>query len=136
MKPPLSHVFAAAALAAASTPAAFAQGDPAAGKALYASRCSACHSIDFNGTGPMHRNLFGRRAGSVPGFAYSAALKQSNVVWSEATLDRWLTDPEKFIPGQRMFISVPDAKERADLIAWLRVATAQPSSTTHPGASQ
>ena len=128
MKPSLSHVFAALALAAPST---FAQGDPAAGKQLYANRCSACHSIDFNGTGPMHRNLFGRRAGSVPGFPYSQALKDSKVVWSEDTLARWLTDPEKFVPGQRMFISVPDAQERADLIAYLRIAT-----TPHPGDRQ
>lgn len=123
MKPSLSHVFAALALAAASACPAHAQGDPAVGKQLYGNRCSACHSIDFNGTGPMHKGLFGRRAGSVPGFAYSQALKDSKVVWGEDTLTRWLTDPEKFIPGQRMFISVPDAKERADILAYLRIAT-------------
>jgi cytochrome c len=131
MSPSLSHLFAVLALAAAVAPPAFAEGDPVAGKQLYATRCSACHSIDFNGTGPMHRNLFGRKAGSVPGFPYSQALKDAKVVWGEDTLARWLTDPEKFIPGQRMFISVPDAQERADILAYLRLATAP--STPNPG---
>ena len=136
MNCPFGHILAAAAAAALCIPLAHAEGDASAGKLLYASKCAACHSLEYNGTGPSHKNLFGRRAGTVPGFAYSQALKDSGVTWGPETLARWLTDPEKFIPGQRMFISVPDAKERADLIAWLRVATAQPQPTTHPGASQ
>jgi len=49
------------------------------------------------------------------------------VVWEEATLSRWLTDPDKFIPGQKMFVSVPDAKERADIVAYLlQVGRPQP----------
>ncbi len=67
----------------------------------------------------MHKNLIGRRAGTAPGFAYSKALKDSNVVWNQESLSRWLTDPEKLIPGQKMFVAVPDATERADIIAYL-----------------
>jgi cytochrome c len=111
-----------AAAVAALLSTARAEGDATNGKALYAARCSACHSLEFNGVGPTHKELIGRRAGTAPGYAYSSALKNSSVVWDEANLSKWLTDPEKFIPGQKMFVSVPDAKERADLIAYLLVA--------------
>jgi cytochrome c len=116
-----------AALPALAAPAA---GDPVAGKLAYASRCSACHSVEYNGVGPTHKNLFGRRAGSVAGFAYSKALKDSQVVWNADSLDHWLTDPEKFIPGQKMFFWIPDAKERADIIAYLGQASGKPSTPT------
>lgn len=95
-------------------------GDPAKGKETYAQRCATCHSIDYNGAGPAHRALLGRKAGGVANYAYSAALKASSVIWSAQTLDRWLTDPEKFIPGQKMWVSVPDAVERQNLIAYLQ----------------
>jgi len=102
---------------------AIAAGDATAGRALYQARCTACHSLDYNGVGPAHRGVFGRTAGQAAGFAYSEALKASHVVWNEETLDRWLSDPEKFVPGQRMGINVPEAKDRADLIAYLKTAT-------------
>lgn len=101
-------------------PAAHADGDALHGKQLYAIRCAICHSIEYNGVGPTHKNLIGRKAGSVPGYAYSSALKNSGVVWDEASLKQWLTEPEKFIPGQKMFISIPDAQDRADIVAYLR----------------
>lgn len=100
-----------------------AAGDPTAGLALYKARCSACHSLDFNGVGPAHRGVFGRMAAQVPGFPYSEALRSTHLVWDEASLDRWLADPEKVAPGQRMGVNVPDAKERIDLIAYLKQAT-------------
>ena len=99
---------------------ALAAGDPAAGEALY-SRCLACHSLEVNRTGPRHCGLFGRRAGSVPGFDYSPAMKRSKLVWDENTLERFLADPMKTGPGTTMtYAGVPDAKERASLIAYLR----------------
>jgi cytochrome c len=109
----------AAALAANPARAA---GDAPAGAALYQARCTACHAMDHHGVGPAHRGVFGRTAGTAPGFAYSDALKGSRLVWRDDTLDRWLADPEKAVPGQRMFVNVPDAQERADLIAYLRQA--------------
>ena len=102
---------------------AIAAGDPAKGKAAYAQRCSSCHSIEYNGAGPAHRDLLGRKAGTAPDFAYSAALKSSSVTWSAETLNAWLSDPEKFIPGQKMWISVPDPVERQDIIAYLQTQT-------------
>jgi cytochrome c len=112
---------AAALLALCSS--ALAAGDADAGLALYKARCSACHSLDYNGAGPAHRGVFGRGAALAPGFAYSDALKSSHLVWDEASLERWLADPEKVAPGQRMGINVPDAKDRADLIAYLKKAS-------------
>ena len=113
----------AACLAMSAFPA-LAAGDVDAGLALYQTRCAACHSLDYNGVGPAHRGVFGRQAAQAPGFAYSDALKASHVVWDEASLDRWLADPEKFAPGQRMGISVPEATARRDLIAYLKQAAA------------
>jgi cytochrome c len=128
MRPIFSHFSAAAALLAFAS-LAHAEGDAAVGKQLYGARCAACHSIEYNGVGPAHKGLFGRRAGTFPGFAYSKALKESNVVWGQDSLSRWLADPEKFIPGQKMFIQVPNAKDRADIVAYLQLVTGQQSST-------
>jgi cytochrome c len=116
----LIHTLLLATCIAAPLTPALAAGDAAAGRALYQTRCTACHSLDFNGVGPAHRGVFGRAAAQAKGFAYSDALKASRLVWSEDSLDRWLADPEKTAPGQRMGINVPDAKDRADLIAYLK----------------
>ena len=100
-----------------------AAGDAVLGGQLYQAKCTACHSIDYNGVGPAHKNLFGRRAGSLPDYNYSPALKTSKVVWDEKTIDQWLTNPQKFIPGQKMGFQVESKQERADLIAYLKQAT-------------
>ena len=97
-----------------------ADGDALRGEQLYESRCVACHSLDANRVGPQHRGVYGRKAGSVPDFTYSAALAASKIVWSDTTLNRWLTDPEALIPGQRMNFRVLSADDRADIIAFLR----------------
>ena len=98
----------------------YAAGDARNGELIYSSRCIACHSIDANRTGPSHRGVYGRKAGSVADFDYSVALKKSKVIWNEKTLNKWLENPEQFIPGQKMGYSVPDAKDRKDLIAYLK----------------
>lgn len=104
-------------------PMAVAAGDATRGRQLYESRCIACHSMDENRAGPAHKGVFGRRAGLAKGYDYSPAVKASRIVWNEKTLDRWLADPEKLIPGQKMGFSVPDAKDRADLIEYLKQAS-------------
>jgi len=114
-----------AALATGALGGALAAGDPVRGKALYQERCAACHSPDYNATGPAHRGVFGRHAASAPGFAYSKALRESGITWDETSLDRWLTDPERDVPGEAMGISVPDAEDRADVIAFLKTLTAR-----------
>ena len=70
-----------------------------------------------------HRGVVGRTAGTVADFNYSKAVKSSGVVWSEETLDKWLTNPQAFIPGQRMNFRVIDPADRADLIAYLKTLT-------------
>ena len=84
----------------------------------------ACHSLTENRIGPRHCGVFGRRAGAVPGFDYSPAMRKAKIVWSEKTLDAFLTDPMKYVPGTAMvYAGVPDRKERADVIAWLKIAS-------------
>ncbi len=101
-------------------------GNADTGRQLYQQRCAACHNADFNGVGPLHRGVVGRAAAHAPGFAnYSAALKASNLVWTEHNLQRWLADPEKLVPGQTMGVSVPEEQARADLIAYLKTLTAR-----------
>lgn len=97
-----------------------ADADPERGAQLYESRCIGCHSLDANRVGPMHRGVYGRRAGTVPGFDYSPALKKAALVWDAATLDRWLTNPQALVPGQRMNFRVSAERDRADIIAFLR----------------
>lgn len=107
--------------------AAQAAGDPQLGKILYQARCASCHSAQFNGVGPAHAGVFGRKAASVDGYVYSTALTKAGFVWNEKLLDAWLRKPEKLVPGQKMGVSVPTAQERADLIAYLKTMT----STSH-----
>lgn len=105
---------------------AFPVGDPVRaqdaerGRDLYESRCFACHSLDANRIGPMHRGVFGRKAGSAANFNYSNALKSSRVVWNDDTLARWLANPQDVIPGQRMNFRVAAAQDRADIVAYLK----------------
>lgn len=109
-------------IAAASTSV---PGDPARGAAIY-DRCIACHALAYNRTGPKHCGLFGRRAGSVPGFDYSPAMAQAKFTWNAETLDRFLKNPGRTVPGTTMgYAGIADPRERADLIAWLRQATTE-----------
>jgi len=94
-------------------------GDPDRGAKVYEG-CQDCHSLDKNDVGPRHRGVYGRKAGSLADFAYSPALKNAGFVWDEATLDKWLTNPQAFLPGARMFYHLANAKDRADVIAYLR----------------
>jgi cytochrome c len=121
----LPRTVSAVACAAACLAAAADAASPAAarGAEAYAARCGGCHSVESDRVGPRHAGVFGRRAGSVAGFDYSAALRSSQVVWDAKSLDRWLTDPESLVPGQRMGYSLGDAALRADVIAYLATLT-------------
>ena len=100
--------------------------DAAHGEQVYA-RCMACHALAFDRVGPHHCGLLGRRAGSVAGFNYSAAMKKMGITWSEKTLDRFLTKPLKMVPGTAMtYDGVADPKDRVDLIAYLKHANETP----------
>jgi len=113
-----------AALALAAGTAAGA--DAARGEQLYA-RCAACHALAYDRVGPRHCGLLGRRAGSILGFDYSPAMKRSKLVWNKETLDRFLADPPKAVPGTTMtYAGVAEPKERADLIAYLEERSRSP----------
>jgi cytochrome c len=118
----MSHrTIAALALAGACLAAAPAlAADAARGGELYESRCFGCHSLDANRIGPMHRGVFGRKAGSVADFSYSTAVKNSAIVWDDTTLERWLTNPSTVIPGTRMTFRVATPEDRADIVAFLK----------------
>ena len=97
-------------------------GDVKNGEVLYG-RCVACHALAYDRTGPRHCGLLGRKAGSIKGFEYSAAMKRSKLIWTQKSLDQFLANPLKAVPGTAMgYAGVTDPKERSDLIAYLREA--------------
>ena len=106
----------AAVLALSAPPAG---ADAARGERVY-ERCLACHALAYDRVGPRHCGVIGRRAGAVQGFAYSSAMQDSGIVWSERTLERFLADPPGAVPGTTMtYAGVADARDRADLVAYL-----------------
>jgi cytochrome c len=94
--------------------------DATAGKAVFA-QCVACHSVDgTNGAGPTLKGIVGSKSGEVAGFRYSRAMKAAGTTWDAASLDAYIADPQKAIPGNVMpFSGMPDAKARADIVAYL-----------------
>jgi cytochrome c len=96
------------------------EGDVARGKAVFEKRCTGCHAMDTDREGPRLKGVYGRRAGSVAGFNYSTGLKNLGVTWNDATLERWLSDPDLVVPDNNMSFGVPKAEERRDLIAYLK----------------
>jgi cytochrome c len=119
-------------LAVAHSAPSFAAGDAAHGAAVYR-QCMICHALDKNGIGPSHHNVFGRAAGSVANYSYSAALKASNIVWNETTLDQWLANPQALVPGTKMMFAVDNAQDRADVIAFLKEKAGTDLSSAAPG---
>jgi cytochrome c len=95
-------------------------GDAARGKAVFEKRCTGCHAINVDREGPRLAGVYGRKAGSVARFIYSAGLKNSGITWNDATLEKWLSDPDVMVPDNNMSFSVPKAEERRDVIAYLK----------------
>jgi cytochrome c len=89
------------------------------GKELFVRRCSGCHAPDLNKEGPRLRGVYGRKAAGAPGFAYSDALKHANIRWDDASLDRWLSDPDAMVPDTDMAFRLGDGEERKAVIASL-----------------
>jgi cytochrome c len=105
--------------------AAHADGDAAKGKKVFA-KCMACHTLEAgkNKVGPSLHGIIGRKAGSVEGFSYSDAMKNSGLTWDEATLDTYLTNPKKEVAGNKMaFPGLPKPEDRANVIAYLKEAS-------------
>lgn len=104
-------------------PAVASAQDAEAGKAVF-NKCRACHDIGPNAknkVGPHLNDIFGRKAGSVEGFNYSDAVKNSGIVWDEASIDAYVADPKGKIPGNKMvFVGIKDEADRKNLIAFLK----------------
>ena len=100
--------------------AATVSGDAQRGKAIFERRCTGCHALDSNREGPHLRGVYGRKAGSVPDFEYSAAIRRSGLIWDEANLERWLRGTDDMVPDSNMGFRVPKAQDRADIIAFLK----------------
>jgi len=117
--------FAAVLLSSALSTTAHAEGDAARGEAQF-KECAACHKLaaGANDVGPSLHGVFSRKAGELADFRYSPAMKRSGVSWKPETLDKYLADPQAFIPGNRMpYAGMSNAADRANLIAYLQKAT-------------
>ena len=125
----LGALFAVAGVTPATALAATSKAALQAGEEVY-SRCLACHALAYDRTGPRHCGLFGRRAGSVAGFAYSDAMKNYGVVWNAKTLDHFLRNPFKAVPGTSMgYAGVTDNNESPALLAYMKAAHESARST-------
>ena len=104
---------------------ALAEADLAKGKKIF-KRCKTCHSLEEGKkkVGPSLFGLFGRTAGSVEGYKYSKAMKESGIVWDEETLDAFVTKPKDLVPKTKMsFPGFKNEQDRIDIIAYLKEAT-------------
>ena len=111
-------------LAVATGYQASAAGGVEQGRDIYEKRCTGCHKLDGVKAGPPLRGVYGRRAGSDAKFPYSDALKKSTLVWDDANLDKWLSDPDSLVPDNDMSFRLDDAAERSALIAYLKQLSA------------
>ncbi len=101
------------------------EADPIRGQLVWR-KCQSCHTTELGGrnrTGPRLAGIFSRQAGSLPDYRYSEALKRSGIIWTDETLDAYLKDSEIFVPGTKMYGGLSFARDRADLIAYLKAAT-------------
>ncbi|MDE2006280.1 MAG: c-type cytochrome [Rhodospirillales bacterium] len=109
-------------LLALALPNAARAADPAAGKAVFQQQCAICHADKpgVNKIGPTLFGVVGRHTGEVPGYSYSVANKNANIVWTPDVLDRYLAHPQSVVPGTKMpYAGLANATKRADLIAFL-----------------
>lgn len=112
--------------ALAALPAPYNTADLANGESKFA-LCSTCHTLPEGGpnmTGPNLHGVFGRKAGTTPGFTYSDVLKATGWTWDAARIDTWITDPKVALPGTKMtFVGLKDPKDRTDVIAYLMIGS-------------
>src|ERR1700751_1550639 len=100
---------------------ALAAGDPTAGEKVFVSHCVVCHATTpgENKIGPSLAGIVGSKSGTVPGFDFSTAMKDANVTWDDANLDKFLANPVGFIHGTKMFVDLPNEPDRQNVVAYL-----------------
>jgi cytochrome c len=118
-------IVAAAILGVTASLTVWSAGNSARGRELFNNKCTGCHALDSEKEGPRLRGVFGRPAASVSGFPYSAGLKGSRVIWDEATLDKWLTDPASVAADNDMAFRLENADQRTDIIAYLKTLSSK-----------
>jgi len=110
----------------ATLPAPFNTADPEHGRHIFA-QCAACHTNTQGGpnmTGPNLYGVFGRKVGSVADYSYSDVVKSAGFTWDAQKIDTWISGPQAMLPGTKMtFLGLKDPKDRADVIAYLKVST-------------
>jgi cytochrome c len=115
--------FVAAVAFIAPAAGAWADGDPAAGELIFKQKCGVCHKVGEGAktlVGPTLNGIVGRHSGSIEGFNYSEANKNSGLTWDAPTLMEYLINPKAKVPGTKMiFLGLPDEKDRANVIAYL-----------------
>jgi cytochrome c len=112
----------------AATPV-FAAGTAVTGATTFKARCASCHSADATKpkvSAPTLAAIVGRKAGSLPQARYSQAMKGSGLIWTAATLDKYLADPRKAVPGTSMLVKIANPQDRADIIAYLATLKGTP----------
>ncbi len=119
----MSHHHRLAALLAATLGLAAATGASAAvqGETVFKQQCGTCHTIAPGAAklGPALKGVVGRKAGAVQGYAYSKALTAWGQTWTTANLDQYLAKPTATVPGTKMLVGVPNAEQRAAVVAYL-----------------
>jgi cytochrome c len=104
-----------------SSSRALAAGDPAAGQKVFASHCATCHATEAgqNKIGPSLAGIVGSKSGTVPGFNFSAGMKNADITWDDAELDKFLANPAGDVHGTKMFVNLPSESDRQNVIAYL-----------------
>jgi cytochrome c len=100
---------------------ALAAGDPVAGQRVFATRCATCHATEAgqNKIGPSLAGIVGSKSGTVPGFDFSPAMKNADITWDDAELDKFLANPTGDVHGTKMFVNLPNESDRQNVIAYL-----------------
>jgi cytochrome c len=104
-----------------SSSRALAAGDPVAGQRVFATHCATCHATEAgqNKIGPPLAGIVGSKSGTVPGFNFSPAMKNADITWDDAELDKFLANPTGDVHGTKMFVNLPNESDRQNVIAYL-----------------
>jgi len=98
-----------------------AAGDPAAGQRVFATHCAICHATEAgqNKIGPSLAGIVGSKNGTVSGYDFSPAMKNADITWDDANLDKYLANPTGTVHGTKMFVNLPNQADRQNVIAYL-----------------